>query len=229
MLGEGRGIRREEGAEVVGRAISDVEEDVPVAKSALRGVRARGATAGEKETRELPPDALDKSRAGPKARSKLADALPAPKRVAGIAKGERVAPGRRSALRAQVKPGPESRVDAALAAAASHDAPPLAAASRPRPPQLALVPHPPKGLPEDNHVGVVQTDAKHIAELLLESEKGLARKRVASAAADVASQQVASLLVASLLLASVLLASLLLASLLLASLLLASRRARRSS
>ena len=214
MLGEGRGIRREEGAEVVGRAISDVEEDVPVAKSALRGVRARGATAGEKETRELPPDALDKSRAGPKARSKLADALPAPKRVAGIAKGERVAPGRRSALRAQVKPGPESRVDAALAAAASHDAPPLAAASRPRPPQLALVPHPPKGLPEDNHVGVVQTDAKHIAELLLESEKGLARKRVASAAADVASQ---------------LLASQLLASQLLASQLLASRRARRSS
>ena len=115
-------------------------------------------------------------------------------------------------------------MDAALAAAASHDAPPLAAASRPRPPQLALVPHPPKGLPEDNHVGVVQTDAKHIAELLLESEKGLARKRVASAAADVASQQVAWQL-----LASQLLASQLLASQLLASQLLASRRARRSS
>ncbi|EOD29598.1 hypothetical protein EMIHUDRAFT_113720 [Emiliania huxleyi CCMP1516] len=115
--------------------------------------------------------------------------------------------------------------------------------------QLALVPHPPKGLPEDNHVGVVQTDAKHVAELLLESEKGLARKRVASAAADVASQQVAwqllawqllasqllasqllaSQLLASQLLASQLLASQLLASQLLASQLLASRRARRSS
>ncbi|EOD39333.1 hypothetical protein EMIHUDRAFT_108883 [Emiliania huxleyi CCMP1516] len=99
---------------------------------------------------------------------------------------------------------------------------------------LALVPHPPKGLPEDNHVGVVQTDAKHVAELLLESEKGLARKRVASAAADVASQQVAWQLLAwqllaSQLLASQLLASQLLASQLLASQLLASRRARRSS